>query len=293
MSGETGLIATDYDELTRRSFVAEIGFPVPEMPDVDEYRRDALVPLHSRPLEATDIEWLQETILARPETTCPMGVVSMPFSPEEFKILQQFARTSIPLEIDPTSHAFFSPFIAIPNDLPEPKDTLKPTEPTRQAKNGYVYNYLTRSPGGMRTATVANLPGEGLKREGLHLDSWFSGTTVDERLAAPNRFALNLGPGDRYLLLGDFGVAEIVELLGDEIAPGTSLRTVLARKYITTQNVADLAARRVLGIKFGPGEGYIVPSEARLHDGATAVDQPSDIAFWIGRFSVNEFQPVV
>lgn len=102
------------------------------------------------------------------------------------------------------------------------------------------------------------------RRTGLHVDSW-SGAAIADRASAVNRMCLNVGAGDRFLLLINEGIDTVREKLaaaGRLDEPYRENVTTLAVCYL------ELAPRtEVLAVRIRPGEAYIAPTEYVIHDG--------------------------
>lgn len=94
---------------------------------------------------------------------------------------------------------------------------------------------------------------------GIHIDNWDrlpSGTRHQSR----RRLCLNLGPGSRYLLLGDRnaqGICQTIHQGHEHCYPHTDD----VRRY-----VAEGHPLRCVRIHLAPGEGYIAPTELLPHD---------------------------
>lgn len=130
------------------------------------------------------------------------------------------------------------------------------------------------SPGNWATTTEDSTT---QRRIGLHVDN-FDRLPYATRHQGRRRLCLNLGPGPRYLLVGDRDVQQICRAL--YLAP--------ERRYPHTDDVRRYVAAahplHCLRIRLEPGEGYIAPTEFLPHDGSTVgIDQPSVAAFWLGR----------
>ncbi|MEV8632893.1 hypothetical protein AB0395_14670 [Streptosporangium sp. NPDC051023] len=135
-----------------------------------------------------------------------------------------------------------------------------------------------------RLACTASQPGQLTSTEdpaierriGLHIDN-FDRRTYPERHLSRRRLCLNLGPGTRYLLVGDRDIMEICRALGqdqEQYCPHTDD----VRQYI-----ADGYLLRCLRIRLEPGQGYIAPTELAPHDGSTSGAQRWSLAaFWLG-----------
>ncbi|MDP9861654.1 MULTISPECIES: hypothetical protein [Streptosporangium] len=131
----------------------------------------------------------------------------------------------------------------------------------------------TDSPAGLLTSTEDSTTGH---RIGLHIDN-FDRLPCPVRQNSRRRFCLNLGPGTRYLLVGDRDITEICRVLGrdqERHCPHTDD----LRRY-----VAEGHPLRCLRIRLEPGQGYIAPTEFLPHDGSTSgVQTWSLAAFWLG-----------
>ncbi|MEV5505550.1 hypothetical protein [Streptomyces orinoci] len=119
------------------------------------------------------------------------------------------------------------------------------------------------------------------RRLGLHVDNW-DRLRHGARHIGRRRLCLNLGPGPRYLLIGDRTVEEICEALYEDVS----------QRYPHTDDIRRYVEQgqelRSLRIRLEPGEGYIAPTELLPHDGSTQdVVQPSTAAFWLGRWPVR------
>ncbi len=144
---------------------------------------------------------------------------------------------------------------SVSGDLVEAAARLKPFG------GRYPTQYLgcALSPADAMTTTVDPATGS---RLGLHIDNW-------DRLPYPTRhrgrrrLCINLGPGIRYLLLGDQDIQHICRALHrdqDRRFPHTD---------DLQQYVADGHSLRCLRLRLRAGDGYIVPTELLPHDGST------------------------
>ncbi|MEX2982819.1 hypothetical protein [Streptomyces sp. C36] len=117
------------------------------------------------------------------------------------------------------------------------------------------------------------------RRLGLHVDNW-DRLPYGARHEGRRRLCLNLGPGTRYLLLGDRDIEEIFR----------AVRPDPEQRYPHTDDVRQYVVRgrplQCLRIRLEPGDGYIAPTELLPHDGSTSgVGWPSTAAFWLGRWA--------
>ncbi|MFC9131929.1 hypothetical protein ACFT4A_34540 [Streptomyces sp. NPDC057099] len=159
-----------------------------------------------------------------------------------------------------------------PDDLSGRLETAARLDPL----NGHWPNTLlgcASSPGNRTTTTEDNTR----RRIGLHVDN-FDRLPYPRRHQGRRRLCLNLGPGPRYLLIGDHDIQQICR----------TLHTDPERHHPHTEDIRRYVAAghplRCLRIRLDPGDGYIAPTELLAHDGSTAgVDQPSVAAFWLGQ----------
>ena len=138
------------------------------------------------------------------------------------------------------------------------------------------------SPGGHKTTTVDQRFG---RRNGIHLDNWDK-LSIDERKKSRRRLAVNLGPGDRYLVVA---TEDICDISARYQFPGECPRTDDVRDFVRKGGTLDCVR-----IRIEPGEGYIAPTEFVPHDGSTSgADRPSRIAFWLGHWPTGVLPPAV
>jgi hypothetical protein len=140
----------------------------------------------------------------------------------------------------------------------------------------------TESPAGQRTTTVDQRVD---RRTGLHIDNWDK-LSLAERSRSRRRIAINLGPGDRYVIVA---TQDICDLNAVHPIDAPFPRTGHIHEYL--QHGGTL---RCVRIRFEPGEGYVAPTELVPHDGSTlGIEQPSRIAFWLGDWPTGFFPPAV
>jgi hypothetical protein len=129
----------------------------------------------------------------------------------------------------------------------------------------------TDSPAGQLTTTIDHTTSNHL---GIHLDNFDQQpTTTRER--SRRRLAVNLGPGDRYLILATATIQDIAERLDPR------------PRYPHTDDVRrflrDTGRLECIRIRMASGQGYIAPTELIPHDGSThGATAPSRILFWLG-----------
>lgn len=148
----------------------------------------------------------------------------------------------------------------------------------------YASTFLgcTDSPAGQRTTTFDQRVG---RLTGLHLDNWDK-LPLGERERSRRRLAVNLGPGDRYVLLAMQDIRDL-----HAVHP---IGTPFPRTRDVREFVRKGGRLRCIRIRFEPGEGYIAPTELVPHDGSTlGIGQPSRIAFWLGHWPRDLFAPAV
>ncbi|MFF2146181.1 hypothetical protein [Kitasatospora sp. NPDC058190] len=113
---------------------------------------------------------------------------------------------------------------------------------------------------------------------GLHLNNWDE-LSYTSKHTGRRRLCVNLGPGTRYILLGDTDIQTICQAVREDHTtcnPHTDdLRCYVARGL----------PLQCLRIRLDPGEGYIAPTEFLPHDGSTEGQDESAAAFWLGRWA--------
>ncbi|MFJ6480462.1 hypothetical protein ACIQK6_10055 [Streptomyces sp. NPDC091682] len=114
---------------------------------------------------------------------------------------------------------------------------------------------------------------------GLHLDNWDKLPYADKHTGR-RRICLNLGPGNRYIILGAIDAQAVCRAVHPDEH---------AHRYPHTQDYREYVASgrpiRIIRIRLSPGEGYMAPTEYLLHDGSTeGQDEPSAAAFWLGQW---------
>ncbi|MGW4648120.1 hypothetical protein [Kitasatospora sp. NPDC004289] len=140
------------------------------------------------------------------------------------------------------------------------------------------------SPAKVLTTTLNYQDG---RRIGLHIDNW---DKLDHQAkhTGRRRLCINLGPGTRYLLLGDTDIQTICRTVHNDPVnryPHTDdLRTYIASGHQIS----------VYRLRLEPGEGYIAPTELLPHDGSTeGQPQPSTATFWLGHWPRGVLPSVV
>ncbi|TCR22946.1 hypothetical protein [Streptomyces sp. BK205] len=132
----------------------------------------------------------------------------------------------------------------------------------------------TASPGNWTTTTEDSAIGH---RIGLHGDD-FDRLPYPKRPYSRRRLCLSLGPGTRYLLIGDHDVQHICRALYRDLDHHYPHITDV-RRYVAAGH-----RLRCLRLRLDPGDGYIAPTELLPLDGSTLNSAaPSVAAFWLGR----------
>ncbi|MES4901445.1 MULTISPECIES: hypothetical protein [unclassified Streptomyces] len=158
---------------------------------------------------------------------------------------------------------------------PEPIDVLG-TLTDRLGDSDAVYLGQASAPADTFT-TTGNHENEG-RRIGLHVDNWDK-LPYATKHTARRRLCLNLGPGIRYLFLGDLDIRAVCRTVHEDFA----------HRYPHTddlrQFIDDGHLMLCFRLRLEPGEGYIAPTELFPHDGSTeAQPKPSTAAFWLGNW---------
>lgn len=116
------------------------------------------------------------------------------------------------------------------------------------------------------------------RRIGLHVDNWDK-LNFGAKHTGRRRLCFNLGPGTRYLLLGDIDIRAICRTLYAD-PTGRYPHTDDLRAY-----VACSQPLMCLRLRLDPGDGYIAPTELLPHDGSTEDQpEPSTAVFWLGHW---------
>ncbi|MFF4345521.1 hypothetical protein ACFY00_37130 [Kitasatospora sp. NPDC001540] len=116
------------------------------------------------------------------------------------------------------------------------------------------------------------------RRIGLHVDNWDKLAYHAKHLGR-RRLCINLGPGTRYILLGDIDIQAICRTVHPD-PENRYPHTDDLRAYIAAGHRLN-----VYRIRLEPGEGYIAPTELLPHDGSTEDQpEPSTAAFWLGHW---------
>ena len=209
------------------------------------------------PLTVADVAAL------RPDADTPDSavheVVRLPFGPEKRERVREL---SVEFDLATGSQAStFDPF---------------------EGRHPSIFLGHTDSPAGQRTTTVDQSV---TRLTGLHIDNWDK-LPLAERDRSRRRLGVNLGPGDRYVLLATLDVRD---LLAEHPIDAPFPRTGHIRDF-----VREGGRLRCLRIRFEPGEGYVAPTELVPHDGSTlGIEQPSRIAFWLGDWPKDVFPAAV
>ncbi|MEU5915651.1 hypothetical protein [Streptomyces sp. NPDC047141] len=130
---------------------------------------------------------------------------------------------------------------------------------------------------GMRTTTDNYRDGRLI---GLHLDNWDK-LTYARKATGRRRLALNLGPGNRSVILGDLDAQAVCRAVHPDSYERRCPHTDDYRAHVAAGHTV-----RCVRIRLAPGEGYIAPTEYLLHDGSTEDETlPSAMAFWLGHWN--------
>lgn len=117
-----------------------------------------------------------------------------------------------------------------------------------------IHHGFHRDEPGLMTVTT---DGQGL-RLGMHIDSW-EGPMVAGRQHRSNRICANFGPSHRYLLILTTPIWNIASSEGSDANVNELIRSHMAASH----------SRQVMALMIEPGEAYIAPTEALIHDAST------------------------
>ncbi|MDI3420398.1 hypothetical protein [Streptomyces luteolus] len=158
---------------------------------------------------------------------------------------------------------------------PEPADALA-TLTDRLGDPDALHLGQATAPAAALTTTPNHETGG--HRIGLHVDNW-DRLPYAEKHQGRRRLCLNLGPGTRYLLLGDLDIRAICRAVHHDYADRYPHTNDL-RRYVESGHLV-LCYR----FRLEPSEGYIAPTELIPHDGSTqGQPEPSTAAFWLGHW---------
>lgn len=110
---------------------------------------------------------------------------------------------------------------------------------------------------------------------GLHLDSWDK-LPVEQRHLSTNRICINLGLEDRFLLLINLTLSDIMQLSQASSAFSQGSPIAVRDRFLT-----QYPNYPVVKLRISPGEAYIAPTENMIHDGCTVKKQFSDVTLTI------------
>jgi hypothetical protein len=152
----------------------------------------------------------------------------------------------------------------------------------RSIHHGTTNSIMVRGIGvsdpGKITVTHDNVTGQYV---GLHFDS-FAGDDIINRECSPNRLCINIGMEVRYLMFINLTAPQIYTLLNvHHIRDVNTLLQTFLKQY---------PQYPVLKLAIHPGEAYIAPTEAIIHDGTTLDKVQVDVNFTVlGQFSARTF----
>ncbi|MBV2155446.1 hypothetical protein [Kitasatospora sp. SUK 42] len=130
------------------------------------------------------------------------------------------------------------------------------------------------------------LPESGL-RPGLHIDN-HQNLSYADRDTARRRLCVNLGPGDRFLLLAARDIKSICRTVRDRYETHHP-HTDDVRFY-----VGERKRLSVLRVRIEPGEGWFAPTAVLPYDESTEdAELPSATASWLGHWERGLFGPLI
>jgi len=293
MSEKTGLlVANGLDILGKYASIVDLGNPTSDMADHDQYAPDAIVPTRLRALhDSNDVQWLESRLATR--RTPALGRIALvrplSLSTERLGELKQYADDHLPDA--ESSHLQQGRTRSLSADIPEglwrPHGTLPSDAPSRLEYEVHDI-FVSPSRRAMRTSTRMWLSEGQEQRVGVHLDNYFRQKDAEQRLKAPSRFGLNLGPGERSVIIS----SDILDIEGEfrHQKPDESGLTY-TRSYNKWRLESGQPLRAIV-LRVPVGIGYVCPTEAVLHDGSklgvTEDNDQSQAAFWVGDFFTED-----
>jgi len=203
----------------------------------------------------------------------PSPIDRMPTA-EERRALSEPKDPLLWIKIVRLPDAVMGPFRVVFAGLREPADKAKLpaiiTSEEFKAAAQSVHDHLTSrgadldrryggvycEPGDKTTVTINRATGDHI---GLHLDSFYAKTIASRRLC-PTRISINVGSKTRRLLFVNLPIDEITKRVG---ADGNERETEPLIKSFFASN----PEYPVVSMPVEPGEAYIAPTEAIIHDG--------------------------
>ncbi|MFT4114268.1 MAG: hypothetical protein QM649_15995 [Silvibacterium sp.] len=139
--------------------------------------------------------------------------------------------------------------------------------------NAGVLGGVRVNPAGLRTVTTHPTQGRFV---GMHVDNW-SMVPLRSRHLAPIRICLNIGSEPRYFLF----VGLTIQRIADTVRGLPGFRSTLGCTDIGRLFLSHCPSYAVFRLKLMPGEAYIAPTEAIIHDGSTESAVAPDLSLSI------------
>lgn len=115
------------------------------------------------------------------------------------------------------------------------------------------------------------------RRVGLHLDTW-NHVALEARLSSRNILLVNLGRCDRHFLYINLDVVAMRAFVPDASDDPDRLADAFMRRFPNYP---------VVKLRVSPGEAYIAPVQAVIHDACTDASHQLDIhVAYLGRFDI-------
>jgi len=139
---------------------------------------------------------------------------------------------------------------------------------------------------GLATTTYDN---NGKCFVGLHLDSW-DRLPLEKRDKARNRFCVNIGKGDRYLLYINLTLKQMLKSLISLNIP--SENSDFRSSHWGEEFMRRFPSYPVIKLRLAPHEAYIAPTENIVHDATTEGCDYPDLSFTVlGHFQLLNSLP--
>jgi hypothetical protein len=123
---------------------------------------------------------------------------------------------------------------------------------------------------GLQTVTTHSKQGHFV---GMHVDNW-SMALLKNRHTAPIRICLNIGSEPRFFLF----VGLTIQAIAEKVRSAPGFHTTLGCTDIGRLFLSNCPAYAVLRLQVMPGEAYIAPTEAIIHDGSTESARLPDLS---------------
>lgn len=221
------------------------------------YITSAVVP--SEPWRAPDEREL-ELLLCDDASSVEMGrtVAVVPMLPSVVELLRQ---VPWPTELPPAGAPIVSEEAIVARERVTPM-----LRRFAASDDGFVVQGLRAQPSGLRTSTTHAFRG-GVAVTGMHLDRWHHGPYGCQ---SHGQLSVNVGHRDRYFVFVNIPVAVLPTSLS---TPADGWLTI-PREFARARS-----SYPIVRVRIRPGEAYLAPTEAIIHDVSLEGSDDTDVCF--------------